>query len=902
MKYIAAQYFLNTDLRQEELEEQAQMLCDAGYEEVYLHARAGLKTPYLSRQWFDALKCAVAVLKKNDVKFSIWDEDNFPSGTAGKRIVNNYPELAAQRLNFLIFEVKKGETLREFFSESGALLKAFALTPEGEITDITSYCGSLREHWNKAATYISAYSPYGQLPLPHRRRSMNATRMAIEFTPESDCKVVLVEILRGVSCHNTDLLNKETVDRLVEYTHEEYKKHFGAETLKAQCLSSFLDEPAPEGEFPWTRRFAQEFKEEHNYDLLPLLPHLFLDITAESPRIRNDYRTTLHRLLCENYLGHLRKYLNANHLASVGHLSRSENISWANVRWPDELRCLQYLDIPCGDPLGGGVGKMGSTAHHIGLKTVASAARFAGKQAGADAFAVGGDSVSLRDLKFMADYHLAMGITYFNIHGLDYTIEGERFDETPPTLFYQHAQWCHMKEFISYLKERCQLLEAPHVCNTAFLYPDTALKCRAPEAPVPDTLLHETAEELLSHQRDFELIDSMTLAEQNVRDYAVERPFFVIAHTNRIVRSTAEFLERYVEAGGTLLVKGCLPQIIDVPGAPLWHFAEKFLTDDIVSPIPAPFVEGVGKEALLVRRFRKEDGSVDSFIFNRSDLKFEGSFEKMPLRLAPGESVLASEITAVPMLPELKTDEWRLRFAAPNSVPLVFWNWNGGQMELFSRAISGILPPAGAIEFHTSFLAAEGFKVMLTVEEDMLERGRFSVNGIAVENFTKADFRDCRELECDITSLLRTSRSPLLNTLTFTGEIFLASPPYLRGFFSAAVPPGGEGYPVLRMAAELHYFKGKADFREFGYGTFSGKAVASTEIFVPEKGKYQLNIAGINDSARLIIDGREEGSRIAPPWRWEAELQPGTHTLELEICNNSGNRDRNLGLPAGIIL
>ena len=141
-----------------------------------------------------------------------------------------------------------------------------------------------------------------------------------------------------------------------------------------------------------------------------------------------------------------------------------------------------------------------------------------------------------------------------------------------------------------------------------------------------------------------------------------------------------------------------------------------------------------------------------------------------------------------------------------------------------------------------------------------------------------------------------------LNIVCCICEIFLEKPPYLRGVFSAAVPPGGEGYPVLRKAAELHYFKGKADFREFGYGTFSGKAVASTEIFVPEKGTYQLNIASINDSARLIIDGREEGSRIAPPWRWEAELQPGTHTLELEICNNSGNRDRNLGLPAGIIL
>jgi hypothetical protein len=351
-----------------------------------------------------------------------------------------------------------------------------------------------------------------------------------------------------------------------------------------------------------------------------------------------------------------------------------------------------------------------------------------------------------------------------------------------------------------------------------------------------------------------------------------------------------------------LLVKGCLPQIIDVPGAPLWHFAEKFLTDDIVSPIPAPFVEGVGKEALLVRRFRKEDGSVDSFIFNRSDLEFEGSFEKMPLRLAPGESILESEITAVPVLPEVEAKRWNLHFCAPNSVPLTFWEWNGGQIELFSRSISGTLPVGEDAEFRSCFLAAEGFKVMLTVEEDMLKRGRFAINGTVVENFSKAAFRDCRELECDITSLLHTSRSPLLNTLSFTGAPFLGNPPYLRGTFKAAVPHGKEGFPVLSAAAQEYSFTEKADFREFGYGTYSGKALCSAETFVPETGIYLVKFAHINDSAKLIIDGKDQGIRIAPPYCWQVVLEAGRHKLELEICNNSGNRDRNLGLPAGIIL
>ncbi|MBE6385845.1 MAG: hypothetical protein E7048_09320 [Lentisphaerae bacterium] len=900
MKHIAAQYFLNTDLRKEELEEQGEMLCDTGYEEIYLHARAGMKTPYLSKQWFEALQTVTEVLKKHNVRFSIWDEDNFPSGTAGNRIVNNYPELAAQRLNFLVFDAPEGEKLREFFSGSGAFLKAFAVSSQGEITDISEYCGTLRSKWTSPRTNLSAYSPYGQLPLPHRRRSMDTTRMAIEYTPAVDCRIVVVEILRDALRHNTDLLNSETVDRLVEYTHEEYKRIWGAENLKKECLSSFLDEPAPEGCFPWTRRFPEEFRKDHNYDLPPLLPHIFLDLTSESARIRNDYRTTLHRLLCQNYLGHLKKYLNTNGLLSVGHLSRSEYLSCSNTRWPNELRCLQYLDIPCGDPLGGGVGRMGSMAHHLGLKTVAAAARFAGKPAGADAFAVGGDSISLRDLKFMADYHLVMGITYFNIHGLNYTIEGESFDETPPSLFYQHSQWQHMKEFISYLKKRCQLLSAPHICTTGFLYPDVTLKCLAQDAPVPDELFHQTAEELLSHQRDFEPIDSITLAEQSPEDYARLRPFFIVANNDRIVRSTAEFLERYVEAGGRLIVTGCIPQIVDLPGVPVWNFAERYYTGDIVSSIPGPELKGEGSEAVLIRQFETADGT-DTFIFNRSDLPFEGSFEGKKLLLEPGESKLASELaTCSPAqilpLPEI----WTLRFEGLNSVPLTFWNYRSGMIELFSLARQEEHPLAEAKEFHSNFLVSSGFRVFLTVEENMLKKGAFSVNGVPVTGFAKTRFRDCRDLECDITGHLNTGRSPLLNKITFTGTPLFGSPPYLRGVFSARVPPGGENYPILTAAPGEYTFKDKADFRGFGYGTYSGPARCTAKAEVVQKEKYTIRFAAINDSACLFIDGEDQGIRIAPPYVWEVELSQGEHTIELEICNNSGNRDRNLGLPAGM--
>ena len=904
MRHVAAQYFLNTDLRAEELREQTALLCGAGYEEIFLHARAGLKTPYLSKAWFDAVRTVIAELWMHGVKFSLWDEDNFPSGLAGGRITGAYPELRASHLEFKVFDGKPGEELLEIFPERSFLLRCFAVEESGEIADITEHGGTLRSEWGAARTNVSAYSPYGQLPLPHRRRSMNDTAPALRFTPERPCRVVAVLLVHGFeSRHNTDLLNPETTKRFIEYTFDPYRKALGPELLRGAGNASFFDEPAPDGEFPWTRAFPEEFKKRHGYDLLPLLPHLALDISEESAKIRNDYRTTLHDLLCENYLGALKTYLNAAGLLSAGHLTRSEWLSLANTRWPDELRCFKYTDIPCGDPLGGGVGKAGCTAHHLGLKAVSSAARLFGcRAAGADAFAVGGDGVSLRDLKFLADYHLVMGITWFNIHGLDYTIEGERFDEAPPSLFYQHGQWPHMKAFLAYLKGRCEALTKEHVCRLEMLYPDTMLKTLKPGDALPDEALHGTAETLLSHQQDFELIDETTLVEQDPEKFAGLRPFFLVARTTRIVGTTAEFLERYAQAGGTLILTGAVPRIIDRAGAPEWAFGAKHLTDDFLSLLPPSPLTGGGKEAVLLRQVRKEDGSAITFLFNRAETVFEGSFEGKTLRLEPGEAKLDSEMTQAPSpapVP-LRPEKWVLSFGKPNSVPLTFWEYHGGTVELFSRHRQEGRPFSEAERFSAGFLAAPGLRIFLTVEEDMLKKGRFSVNGNILSGFVKADFRDCRERECEITDFLEPGFGPVLNTVTFEGRPFFENPPYLRGRFSAQVFPDGENFPCLTPAPECFEYTDKADFREFGYGTYSGPARCKATVTVKTPGRYVFAPRELHDSGRLFVDGEEKGVRIAPPYRWEFDLEAGEHLLELEICNNSGNRDRMLGLPAGI--
>ena len=186
-------------------------------------------------------------------------------------------------------------------------------------------------------------------------------------------------------------------------------------------------------------------------------------------------------------------------------------------------------------------------------------------------------------------------------------------------------------------------------------------------------------------------------------------------------------------------------------------------------------------------------------------------------------------------------------------------------------------------------------KVFFTTEEASLQRVEFRLNGTALKDFRKADFRDCRELECEVTDLLKPGR----NILTCRGEL-MENAPYLRGRFTVQFPLGNCGYPVLSAAPEFYELIQPQDYRTLGYGTFSGTAVYEGTAEAGKASRYTLELKLVKDSVRIWIDGVEQGTLIAPPYRLEVELPAGEHTIRLEVCNAPGNRDVLAGVPAGL--
>ena len=961
MATLVAQYFLNHRLDPEEIEWQMEELAKAGYQGVYAHARPGMLTPYMSEEWWRALDKMVEVCRRTGMEFWIWDEDYFPSGLAGGRVVWEDPGLISRGLEFSIARVS-GTGPFEVDFDPGMLVRAFAVEQRsdgtlGDPLEITPFCGTRRQKWGNRYLLHRAYSPMIDLVgHPHWRDAMDDNRFAAVWTPPTAGDYTLVAALvRSTAGVHPDILRPEGIRRFIEMSHAEYLRRYPAE-FGAIIRASFTDEPSPGGSlYPWTARFPDEFRADHGYDLLEHLPHLALEIDARSPAVRHHYRLTQHRLQRAHYVEQISDWCHEHGILSAGHLTRTEWLSLVSVWWPNELRCYQPMDVPTCDPLGASVAWPDAAAYHTGLKVASSAAHLFGRsQAGSDCLAVLGDEASLRDLKYQLDYQMVMGINHFTVHGVSYSIDGPRKDEVPPSIFYQHSEWKHMRVLLDYVRDTAAALTGgEHLCELAVLYPSTSLACQAlPETDwyrIPDErLIHDLVEQLLSHQRDFDLIDEVTLQENVSKSGALMTPeryrVILLPHLRYIDAKTADALLRFAGAGGRVVCVGRVPRAITGDlAAPLRDWTDGSIRvlpevdEDALSGLPGVPVTGEGARDVFVLRRRKE-GEILTFVFNRREGRFAGEVDGVPVCIPPRGSALlrisdcgcqiadcsASGQSAIcNPTSEILTEGWHVTFE-PNQMPLSFWHASAVR-ETAPRADYGATPfaapgfdlmarqpdPAGQgdgpARYNCRFMLTGAITDARLVMEDSTIAGEWQVlvNGLPVEGWKRVVEFDCRNIEAPVGHLLRGGSVPTLNVVTVEtagAGRGLKEIPYLYGSFTCEYRYGHLSFPFVRGGSATREVEVLQPWDVLGYPTFSGSAVYRRAVALPEAGDWTLSMGRVEDIAAVSVDGRPAAVRAWKPYRCVLEvLSAGEHLLEIEVTNAPANRYRAAGLPAGLL-
>ncbi len=83
----------NDKLQPEELRAQIREMKDVGMGGFFMHARGGLKTPYMEDEWFDCVEACIDEAKKLDMNAWCYDENGWPSGFAGMKLLKDRENL-----------------------------------------------------------------------------------------------------------------------------------------------------------------------------------------------------------------------------------------------------------------------------------------------------------------------------------------------------------------------------------------------------------------------------------------------------------------------------------------------------------------------------------------------------------------------------------------------------------------------------------------------------------------------------------------------------------------------------------------------------------------------------------------------------------------------------------------
>ncbi|MHB8579245.1 MAG: glycosyl hydrolase [Ignavibacteriaceae bacterium] len=551
-------WFWNGEMNEQEMEWQLKEYHDKGIPGLFIHGRFGEKIGYLSETWFERVKFAVE--KGKDIGIDIWiyDEMNWPSGTAERQVLKKYPHLTQKYLELVALQVDG-----PLFTFLEATDSRYVNT--GDSKPIAAYACSADEFENGIKNLIDL-TP-----------NLSFNKVIPWEAPEGKWK--LLYFLEKEIPYYIDALNPESTNRFLEITHEGYKKAVG-NSFGSTVPGFFTDEPAmhyyhvgiDNFVVPWSSQMFKIFRKLRGYDLKPYLPALYANMGEITSKIRYDFWRTLSEQYSVSYYKRIRDWCDENGVLFTGHLLFEE---WLRL----QARCegnifhhLQHMHIIGVDHLYPKIGTEKEPDQHVALKLASSAAHHYGsKQLLCESMGGTYWDCTLERMKWIGNWEYVLGVTIFNNHGYHYSIEGERKRDWPPSQFYHHTWWKNYNIFTSYMSRLGHILSGGrHVAKVLILYPLNSIwtnyvpQERNEVGNLIESEFNYLTDTLLRLHFDFDYVDENVLAESIIDKGKIkiadeEYSLLIIPPVTHIKATTFFTIKKFLNTGGKLIADTILP-------------------------------------------------------------------------------------------------------------------------------------------------------------------------------------------------------------------------------------------------------------------------------------------------------------------------------------------------------
>jgi hypothetical protein len=381
----------NDKLQREELTEQIEAMNKSSMGGFFMHARGGLVTSYLSDEWFSYVDNCIKEAKKHGMKAWCYDENGWPSGFAAGAV----PKMGVE------------------YQQKG--LEIFKLS--GDDHDL--------------ADVLAAFSVTGENFCKVEKPQIGDYAIRVKINP-----------------YYIDALNRNSITRFIEVTHQKYYERFSKDFGKTM-QGFFTDEPQyANGGVVWSHVLPELFENKYGYSLKDNLILLYMDIGGYRS-FRYDYYNLASELFVNGFIKQLYDWCEDHNCKLTGHVVAEDDLTYQVACTGGAMPCYEFFHMPGMDWLGREIG------NPVVPKQVASVARQLGKSfAITESFALSGWDVSFNELKHIAEWQFLNGINIICGHLESYSLRGFRKRDYPPSLFVQQpwfSEYSHFNDYMSRL-------------------------------------------------------------------------------------------------------------------------------------------------------------------------------------------------------------------------------------------------------------------------------------------------------------------------------------------------------------------------------------------------------------------------------------------------------------------
>ncbi|MBO4345103.1 MAG: hypothetical protein J5833_05075, partial [Victivallales bacterium] len=557
----------NNKLEQGQLNRQIEVFSKMGMGGFHMHSRTGMATEYLSEEFMDRVGDCVAEAKKHNMLAWLYDEDRWPSGSAGGYVTRD-PKYRARHLEIHFKPMAKAPVDGD--SEGKTIGGAF----EGEKgpKDWAEDDGSCR--------FLSAY----QIRLDDDGL-LAEYRQCAEEEPAAEgffkiyCYRVISEKMPWFNDQTyVDTLNPDAIREFVKITHEKYFSKVGDEFNKT-IPAIFTDEPqfsrkveltfAREQKtltMPYTDDFDETYRQAYGVDFLPTVPELIWNLPGgRYSQARYRYHDHVTERFANGFFKVVADWCQAHSLRNTGHLMAECDLFSQILFLGEAMRNYRSFIIP-------GIDMLYDTTEYATAKQAQSVSR----QDGRGALMSELDGVTDWDFNFMGhkghgDWQAALGVTIRVPHLSWVSMAGEAKRDYPASISYQ-SPWHEKYSIIAdhFARVGAAMTRGEAVSHVAVVHPiesywlfwgpaDQSMSARTQAeetfANIVNWLLHGLM--------DFDFVSESLLPGQEAH---VEGKELVVGHmryksiivppTVTLRRTTLDILDAFQAAGGDVIFAG----------------------------------------------------------------------------------------------------------------------------------------------------------------------------------------------------------------------------------------------------------------------------------------------------------------------------------------------------------